>query len=140
MKSSLKTAANNKFLAEIAQADKINVLDRIKRDLNKYKAVSDPSGGKRLSNAELKISLKEQRLKDEQERIKHLKPKEKQTFYCTGTFNVTTTYNYKTKKSGEQKKQYEDEHRNAKVVQAYSEKEAQEEFIAWGAIEYNQND
>ena len=98
MRSSLKTAANNKFLAEIADADKINVLDRIKRDLNKFKAVSEASGGKRLSNAELNISLKEQQWKDEQERIKHLKPKEKQTFYCTGTFNVTTTYNYKTKK------------------------------------------
>ena len=82
---SLKTAANNKFLAEIAQADKINVLERIKRDLNKFKTASEASGGKKLSKAELKISLKEQRLKDEQERIKHLKPKEKQTFYCTLT-------------------------------------------------------
>ena len=54
VRSSLKTAANNKFLAEIAQADKINVLDRIKRDLNNFKAVSGASGGKKLSKAELK--------------------------------------------------------------------------------------
>ena len=140
VRSSLKTGANNKFLAEIAQADKINVLERIKRDLNKFKTVSDASGGKRLSKEELKNSLKEAKLKEEQERIKNLKPKEKQTFYCTGTFNTITTYNYKTKKNGEQKKQYEDEYRNAKAIEAHTAEEAQEEFIAWGANEYNQKE
>ena len=93
VRTSLKTGANNKFLAEIAQADKINVLERIKRDLNKFKTVSDASGGKRLSKEELKSLLKEAKLKEKQERIKNLKPKEKQTFYCTGTFNTITTYN-----------------------------------------------
>ena len=53
VRTSLKTAANNKFLAEIAQADKLNVLDRIKRDLNKFKEASAYAGdGARLSSAE----------------------------------------------------------------------------------------
>ena len=59
VKTSLKTGANNKFLAEIAQADKINVLDRIKRDLNKFKEASANSApGAKLSNAAKNDSIK----------------------------------------------------------------------------------
>ena len=64
--------------------------------------------GKKLSKTELNQALKEQRLNDEKERIKNLKPKEKQTFYISGKFHVTTTYRWATKKGGPQFKEYKD--------------------------------
>ena len=49
VRPSMKTAAANNLLYEIFHADKLNVLDRIKRDLNKFKAVSSATYGVKLS-------------------------------------------------------------------------------------------
>ena len=98
VKSNIKTGADNKLIVEIANADKLNVLDRIKRDLNKFKAVSAATNGVKLSKGEMKDFLKEQRLVEEKERIKNIKPREKRQYFCSGTFTVETEYNYKTKK------------------------------------------
>ena len=116
------------------------MLDRIKRDLNKFKAVSAVTNGVKLSKGEMKDFLKEQRLVEEKERIKNIKPKEKRQFFCSGTFTVETEYNYKTKKGVYQKKTYTDEFKNAKVIEAYTEKEAEDEFEDWGHNEYNQSE
>ena len=80
------------------------MLDRIKRDLNKFKAVSAVTNGVKLSKGEMKDFLKEQRLVEEKERIKNVKPREKRQFICSGTFTVETEYNYKTKKGVYQKR------------------------------------
>jgi 5-methylcytosine-specific restriction protein A len=116
------------------------VLDRVKRDLMKFKAVGEETKGKKISKFELKTILKEKRFEEEKERIKNLKPKEKQRFYVTGKFTVETKYNYSTKKGGKQAKVYLDEHVNAKVIEAYTQKEAEAAFTNWGATEYNQDD
>ena len=65
VKSNIKTGAGNKLIVEITNADKLNVLDRIKRDLLKFKAVGDANNGKKLSKTELKVALKDQRLTEE---------------------------------------------------------------------------
>ena len=93
----MKTAAANNLSLDILHVDKLNVLDRVKRDLMKFKAVGEETKGKKISKVELKTILKEKRLDEEKERIKNLKPKEKQTFYVTGKFTVKTKYNYSTK-------------------------------------------
>ena len=140
VKSNIKTGAGNKLIVEITNADKLNVLDRIKRDLLKFKAVCDANNGKKLSKTELKEALKEQRLNDEKERIKNLKPKEKQTFYVSGKFNVTTTYKWATKKGGPQIKKYNDIHPNARSFEAYTMEEAEAQFLTWGQTEYDNED
>ena len=94
----MKTAAANNLSLDILHVDKLNVLDRVKRDLMKFKAVGEETKGRKISKVELKTILKEKRLDEEKERIKNLKPKEKQTFYVTGKFTVKTKYNYSTKK------------------------------------------
>ena len=65
VKSNIKTGAGNKLIVEITNADKLNVLDRIKRDLLNFKAVGEAKNGKKLSKTKLKEALKEQRLHDE---------------------------------------------------------------------------
>ena len=140
VKSNIKTGAGNKLIVEITNADKLNVLDRIKRDLLKFKAVGEANNGKKLSKTELKEALKEQRLNDEKERIKSLKPKEKQTFYISGKFHVTTTYRWATKKGGQQFKEYKDIYPNAKAIEAWTEKEALADFVKWGQTEYDNED
>ena len=138
VRPSMKTAAANNLFYEIFHADKLNVLDRIKRDLNKFKAVSSATNGVKLSKNDLKEALKEQKLVEEKERIKNIKPREKRQYFCSGTFTVETEYNYKTKKGVYQKKTYTDEFKNAKVIEAYTEKEAEDEFEDWGHDEYDQ--
>ena len=135
VKSNIKTGAGNKLIVEITNADKLNVLDRIKRDLLKFKAVGEANNGKKLSKTELKVALKEQRLTDEKERIKNLKQKQNPTFYVSGKFHVTTKYNWKNKK-GQQFKEYPDTHVNATAIEAYTEKEAEGEFLKYGETHY----
>ena len=84
VKTNIKTGAGNKIIVEITNAEKLNVLDRIKRDLLKFKAVGEANNGKKLSKAELKDALKEQRLNDEKQRIKNLKPKRKTNILFLG--------------------------------------------------------
>jgi hypothetical protein len=54
VRPSMKTAAANNLFYEIFHADKLNALDRIKRDLNKFKAVSAATNGVKLSKGEMK--------------------------------------------------------------------------------------
>ena len=112
VKTNIKTGAGNKIIVEITNAEKLNVLDRIKRDLLKFKTVGEANNGKKQSKAELKDALKEQRLNDEKQLIKNLKPKQKQTFYVTSKIQVQTTYKWATKKGGPQTKKYLDIHPN----------------------------
>ena len=134
VRPSMKTAEANNLFYEIFHADKLNVLDRIKRDLNKFKAVSATTNGAKLFKNDLKEALKEQRLVEEKERIKTVKPREKRQYFCSGTFTVETEYNYKNKKGIRLNKKYEDPFKNAKVIEAYTEKEAEDAFIEWGTM------
>ena len=122
VKSNIKTGAGNKLIVEITNADKLNVLDRIIRDLNKFKAVSAVTNGVKLSKSEMKDFLKEQRLVEEKERIKNIKPREKRQFFCSGTFTVETEYNYKTKKGIYQEKKYEDNFKMQKLFKHIQKK------------------
>ena len=49
VKTNIKTGAGNKIIVEITNAEKLNVLDRIKRDLLKFKTVGEANNGKKLS-------------------------------------------------------------------------------------------
>ena len=80
VRPSMKTAAANNLFYEIFHADKLNVLDRIKRDQKKFKAVFSATNGVKLSKNDLKEALKEQRLVAEKERIKAVKPRKNDNF------------------------------------------------------------
>jgi hypothetical protein len=110
----------------------LNVLDRIKRDLNKFKEASAHAGdGARLSNAEKNEIIK--KLKKAQEEANKIK-----TYFISATIDVTTTYEKGTKKYGDRIQDYDDTHKNAKIIEARNEKEAVSKFAGDVIYLYNE--